>query len=280
MKLNKTPFIKHRFNTKGKVIAIGDLHGDWDATVNILHRAGVIKQSKNNKFIWSGKDAIVVQLGDQVDGKTRSDNNFNQEGELQIINFLNFLDKKAKLKGGRVLSLIGNHEIMNTQGNFNYSSEENIKSFGGYSNRMNAFAPGGWLSKNLAESRYSILIVNDILFVHGGISSKTLQLFDSISEINYLVKNYLLGNLDPNTNIKLKYLLEDQEGIFWDRSLGGNEINILQIRNILNKYKIKKICIGHTPQERINSIGNGTVWRVDVGLSKAFGNNPIQFKMF
>jgi hypothetical protein len=278
--LNKTPFLKHRFYTKGKIIAIGDLHGDWKATVNTLIKAGVIKQNKNKKFIWSGGNNYVVQVGDQVDGKTRADNNFNEDGELQIINFLNFLDKKAKKKGGRVLSILGNHEIMNTQGNFSYCSEENIKNFGGEISRLRAFTPGGWLSKDFASSRFSILIVNDILFVHGGISEKTLQMFDSISEINYLVQQYLLGNLKPDNNDKLRYLLEDPEGIFWDRSLSGDSVNINFVNNILKKYQIKKICVGHTPQESINSIGEGKIWRIDVGLSRAFGNNPIQFKIF
>ena len=276
----KTPFVKHRYYTKGKVIAIGDLHGDWNATVNTLIKAGVIKKNRNNKFIWSGGNNYVVQVGDQVDGKTRSENNFNEEGELKIINFLNFLDKKASKKGGRVLSILGNHEIMNTQGNFNYSSEANIKNFGGELKRLKAFTPGGWLAKELAKTRFSVLIVNDILFVHGGISEKTLSMFDSISEINYLIENYLLGNIDPNQNSKLRYLLEDHEGIFWDRSLSGNDVNLGVVKSILNKYKVNKICVGHTPQENVNSVANGTVWRVDVGLSRAFGNNPIQYKIF
>ena len=278
--LQKTPYLKHRFKTKGKVIAIGDLHGDWNATINTLIHAKVIKQTKKGKFSWSGGNNIVVQLGDQVDGKTRSDINFNEGNELNIINFLDFLDKKASKKGGRVLSILGNHEIMNVQGDFNYSSDENIKSFGGTSKRHEAFKPVGWLAKRLANNRFSIVIVNDVLFVHGGISNKTLMKFDSISEINHLAKNYLLGNLDINHNDKLQYLIDDPLSIYWYRGLSGETIDVLLVKRILDKYKVKKICVGNTQQENLNSVASGTVWRVDVGLSRAFGDNPIQVAVF
>ena len=75
-------------------------------------------------------------------------------------------------------------------------------------------------------------------------------------------------------------MLEDHEGIFWDRSLSGDNVNLGVIKSILNKYKVNKICVGHTPQENVNSVANGSVWRIDVGLSRAFGNNPIQYKIF
>ena len=48
---------------KRRIIAIGDLHGDWKATILALKRAGVI----NNSLKWIGMDTVVVQIGDQVD---------------------------------------------------------------------------------------------------------------------------------------------------------------------------------------------------------------------
>lgn len=276
----KTPFIKHRFKTKGKIIAIGDLHADYNALINTLIKANLIKHQKNGRFFWSGGNTYVVQIGDQIDGKTRSDINFDSSDELRIIRLLNFLDKKAKKHGGRVFSLLGNHEIMNCMGNFDYASNKNINSFGGAKSRFNAFKSGGWLARELANTRYSVLIINDILFVHGGISLKTLNKFDSLSEMNFLISEYLRGNLKIHQNNRLDYLLNDQEGIFWDRSLGTGYVNVSQVKSILNKYKVKKICIGHTVQNRINSVANGSVIRIDVGLSRAFGDNPIQFATF
>ena len=46
-----------------RIIAIGDLHGDYKATIISLQKANVI----NSKNEWIGGDTIVVQLGDQLD---------------------------------------------------------------------------------------------------------------------------------------------------------------------------------------------------------------------
>ena len=39
----------------------------------------------------------------------------------------------------------------------------------------------------------------------------------------------------------------------------------------LKRYNAKSLVIGHTPQDNINSIDNGLIWRVDCGMSDAFG---------
>ena len=41
------------------------------------------------------------------------------------------LNNKAQVVGGAVLSLIGNHEVMNLIGDFRYASEFDIKEVGG-----------------------------------------------------------------------------------------------------------------------------------------------------
>ena len=46
-----------------RIIVLGDLHGDWEMTINSLKVANLI----NKKLNWIGKDTVVVQLGDQID---------------------------------------------------------------------------------------------------------------------------------------------------------------------------------------------------------------------
>ena len=43
---------------KGKVIAIGDLHGDWNATVNTLIKAGVIKKNR----VAPNIDPVILEV--------------------------------------------------------------------------------------------------------------------------------------------------------------------------------------------------------------------------
>ena len=43
----------------------------------------------------------------------------------------------------------------------------------------------------------------------------------------------------------------------------------MTLKNLNANYMV----IGHTVQERVNEVCNKKLWRVDVGLSRAFGNH-------
>ena len=49
-----------RLPAPGRVVAIGDVHGDIDAFLATLNLAGLA----NSKGAWSGGDAVLVQTGD------------------------------------------------------------------------------------------------------------------------------------------------------------------------------------------------------------------------
>jgi hypothetical protein len=89
-------------------------------------------------WIAKPKSTIVVQIGDQVDrcrpepGKkcTDPDTTPNDEGrDIDILELFNELHKKAKKYGGGVYSLLGNHEIMNVDGDLNYVSYQGFIQF-------------------------------------------------------------------------------------------------------------------------------------------------------
>ena len=89
----------------------------------------------------------VVQLGDIVDKGGRGIKcNAKQMEEFSIYEYLNYLDTEAEKYGGKVHYLIGNHEIMNMEGDFRYVHNSHLKDTG--SNiRKSLFRPGGgWLN--------------------------------------------------------------------------------------------------------------------------------------
>ena len=59
-----------------------------------------------------GGNTWVVQLGDIVDGRNRI-GNWKADDELKILSFLENLDEKAKKFRGKIVFILGNHEIMN-----------------------------------------------------------------------------------------------------------------------------------------------------------------------
>ena len=98
------------------VVAIGDVHGDFDDFVAILQRAGLIDKENH----WAGGKTTFVQCGDLLDRGPKP---------RQVMDLMMALEKEAPKAGGRVVSLLGNHEMMNIMGDLRYVTVENYASF-------------------------------------------------------------------------------------------------------------------------------------------------------
>ena len=90
-----------------RIIAIGDLHGDWSAWRAVVRAAGLV----DDKGRWTGGKTILVQTGDVPD---------RAPDTLKIIDDLMRLQKEAKAAGGKVVALVGNHESMMMIGDLRY----------------------------------------------------------------------------------------------------------------------------------------------------------------
>lgn len=331
-------YIPDVLNPTSRTIAIGDIHGDLQLAIDFLIVANCIelfdmnkhgvKQTvtiNNKKYVWIGNDTQVVQVGDQVD-RCRSDNcalpdtTINDEAsDIKILKFYSEVDKLAILECGRVISLLGNHELMNVMGNLSYVSFMGLLEFNntvdmtninissyinmenqklndvintGLQNRKNAFSNKFTgkrkeaLNEYLACSRTSAIIIGDLLFVHGGLIKKMAEAYN-IADLNRIVRKWLLGELNDDTNKRLLYtnqektkstdvsfnvnsrlydILKSKNSIFWNRILGYLESD-KNTKNMSNdkKLRTKEYCdkilkemfqtvningiiIGHTPQ--------------------------------
>jgi len=98
------------------VIAIGDVHGDFDDFVAILEHTGLIDKQHH----WAGSTNILVQVGDSLDRGPKP---------RDVMDLLIALEKEAPKDGGRVESRLGNHEMMNLMGDLRYVTPENYASF-------------------------------------------------------------------------------------------------------------------------------------------------------
>ncbi|MGH9175971.1 MAG: metallophosphoesterase, partial [Vicinamibacterales bacterium] len=86
-----------------RLVAVGDIHGSYDALTTILRRAGLVDE----RLKWSGGRTVLVQTGDYTDRGT---------DVRKVMDLLMQLEKDAKAAGGQVIALAGNHEIMNAMG--------------------------------------------------------------------------------------------------------------------------------------------------------------------
>jgi Calcineurin-like phosphoesterase len=98
------------------VVAIGDVHGDFDDFVTILQRAGLIDAQHH----WIGNQTALVQVGDLLDRGPKP---------REVMDLLISLEKEAPKAGGRVVSLLGNHEMMNIMGDLRYVTAANYAAY-------------------------------------------------------------------------------------------------------------------------------------------------------
>jgi hypothetical protein len=98
------------------VVAIGDVHNDFDDFVAILRRTGLTDKQNH----WTGGKTTFVQVGDLLDRGPKP---------REVMDLMMALEKEAVQAGGRVVSLLGNHEMMNIMGDLRYVTPLNYGSF-------------------------------------------------------------------------------------------------------------------------------------------------------
>jgi hypothetical protein len=102
--------------TTERIVAVGDIHGAFDQFVAILRAAGLI----DNRNRWSGKKAVFVQTGDVLDRGPDS---------RKALDLLKKLEGEAQRAGGRVVALLGNHELMRLVSDWRYVSQGETDAF-------------------------------------------------------------------------------------------------------------------------------------------------------
>jgi hypothetical protein len=174
---------------------------------------GKLININNNKIKWIGKDTVAVQVGDQID-RCRPINGLmcdnplttddDEASDIKILELFTDLDAQAREKGGMVISLLGNHELMNVMGDMRYVSYKGLEQFENHKFNNNAdarkyaFAPGNKYGNFLGCTRLPAVIIGNNLFVHAGIVTKLIEHLNinkssDLENVNIAIKKWLLG---------------------------------------------------------------------------------------
>ncbi|HLW78403.1 MAG TPA: metallophosphoesterase, partial [Terriglobia bacterium] len=99
-----------------RIVAIADVHGAYQEFSGILQRMGLIDAGHK----WAGGATIFVQCGDIPDrgAETR-----------KALDLLMELEREAPAQGGKVIPLLGNHEVMQMMGDLRYTTPADFQSF-------------------------------------------------------------------------------------------------------------------------------------------------------
>jgi hypothetical protein len=266
-----------RFPSAARIVAVGDVHGDLQATLRVLRLGGLIDADNH----WSGGDTVFVQTGDQLD---RGDD------EQAILDLLSQLETEAAAAGGAVHVLNGNHEYMNAAGDFRYVTPGGMSDFADAPGvdvtspavrevpealraRAAAFLPGGPYAKVLA-TRNTAVIVGDSVFVHGGVLPKYAP---AVEELNAAGRRWLSEGGTPPAELLAP------DGLVWARDYSVPEPSpqaCADLATALKILKVSRMVVGHTVQARgITSACDDKVWRIDVGMAKHYGGEPAALEI-
>jgi hypothetical protein len=253
------------FQNVRRIVAIGDVHGDYEQFTSLLRASGLADASLR----WTGGKTHLVQTGDVMDRGPDS---------RKIMDLLIALESQARKAGGRVHALLGNHEAMNLYGDQRYTTNAEYASYRKEDSQDLPGHPPGWADQRLAfepEGTYgkwlrrhnTIIKINDILFLHGGISPKYAS--KSLKEINNGVRDEL-----EDFNKLQDGMAIDPEGPLWYRGLAEQPESAAfeeQVNQVLQTLGARHVVVGHTPQPLILPRLGGKVIAIDVGMTKVFG---------
>ncbi|MGA9341942.1 MAG: metallophosphoesterase [Rhodanobacteraceae bacterium] len=286
-----------------RIVAIGDIHGDYASYIATLKAAGIVDQGGR----WQAGDTHLVQVGDIPDRGADT---------AKIIAHMRKLADEAEREGGRVHNLMGNHEAMNVYGDLRYTSAGEYAALAGpharelrdryYANVLadlkardperfatlpksfrqdwNSKHPLGWVEHQQAwnprwnpQGQYFEWVMrepvaielNDMIFVHGGISASYCQ--NSLASLTDAAHQALRKN-DPLA----KSILNDPQGPLWYRGLSGDEpeASAETVQAILQHHVAHYIVVGHTPTAGIVwPRYAGRVIQIDVGMTAYYGGH-------
>jgi len=249
------------------LIAISDVHGQYEVLVKLLKEHHVIDKN----FNWVFGNGHLVVLGDVFD---RGPN------VTEAFWLIYRLEQQAKEDGGKVHVLLGNHEIMVLNKDLRYIHEKYVKSAQLMATTYdqlyseNSFF-GKWLRKKPVMVR-----INNMLFVHAGISTEFVNKGYTQSQANKLFSDSIVGKTWETIlkNPTLSFLM-GKKGLVWYRGYFDKpNMTELQIENILHYFNIDHIIVGHTSLPNIVSHFNGKVLGIDSSIKNGDYGEVLIYK--
>ena len=267
------------------IFAIGDIHGDIIPLIVCLRDCCQVIKKKTNfnfkqdqfdsdinaemskewndttfkddlNYEWIGGNSAVVFCGDLLDNVRGPIEKKPQEypmEEARIFKFINALNKKAMIKGGRIFKVLGNHDMYNlngiTKGKLSSYVSRYAINYEGYkqgaTDRLDYFYKGNPGAKLIGEDgAYLFLMLKDFIFVHGGISSTLLNV-KNIEKTNASLMEFINNNKNTifdseTTSIENQLTFsDDNDGLVHDRFFGfKDDFSEQEVCSILyNKFK-------------------------------------------
>ena len=267
----------HSIDTDKRIVACGDIHGDFTLLKKILLINKLIIYTENT-WKWIGFDAILVLCGDLVDMHRKGGFTYvypdNQEVDFSEWKIFMLLSELYN-QGGDIIRLYGNHEIMVRYGEqlayrTQKSKENDALRFPTGSTHLWEDPQGIYnqLMSNCGGGK-AIVRINNWIFCHGGMNpdwirgfiknnSKNHEVYDSAEYGDWLIENYNRKirqfMVSPNPTRSQYEEIIDDDGILWSRLHADHKSRekmcddlVILLSQIFPINNIR-VCQAHCPQ--------------------------------
>lgn len=259
-----------------RIIAVGDVHADLDALLRILRGVGVIGDDGH----WIGGTTNVVLIGDLNDRGPDS---------AATMAYVMDLENDARLNGGAVHALLGNHELLAVQGDFRYVrgveaiAVEHFWHEG--VNGLHAIFRGNSPWARWIRRRPTLLKSGTTVFVHAGLDEWILTWPPEV--INATVTSWVahFQGVAPEPDESGFWLTSetcggplwcDRYGVSVDVDVNSAAVNA-RLRYWLRALNCTRLVVGHKPTKQADfrvaaphPIFGDRVALIDTGISRSY----------
>lgn len=251
------------------VFVFGDVHGEFDRVVSLLGRAGLIDAEGR----WTGGDAAVAFLGDLFD---------RGNDVTRLLWFVYGLEREATAAGGRVITLLGNHEAMVLTGDLRYVApkEQTIGELHGMAYET-LFDPERSVLGDWIAAKPGLVRLGDLLFAHGGVSPAYVDsslgeyqdtlvtfieepLFTRWRDEAFLREYVRETRRDPARIYRRYDFFFGPESVLWYRDLVLTDTLGGHLDAVLERYGARIHVVGHTPVRTIRESYGGKLIAADL----------------
>lgn len=215
------------------VYVVGDIHGQLDKLSHLLQSTGIV----GSDLEWKAGNSTLCFMGDFCDRGPHG---------IDCINLAMSLEEQAKAAGGRVVSLLGNHEVMLLAAH--YFSQVPDSEWG--DKLIDVWLRNGGIAKDFdsLEEKHITWIsqlpgmvrIGDTLLIHSD-AMFYMSYGDTIDEVNESFQEVFQQD---RPSIWIRLLNE-----FTERTAFADlrETGIENAASFLERFEAKRIIHGHTP---------------------------------
>jgi len=259
----ESPTVKpHIFKDASRIMAISDVHGEYEHLVDILVKSGIIDEEHR----WAWGDGHLVVLGDIFDRGSQV---------TESLWLIYRLESEAQRKGGWVHFVLGNHELMVLRGDNRYVHKRYLNGIVKRTRikHQDLYGPdmelGRWL-----RSKHTVVKINDIVFVHAGISPFLIDRNLDLRDINEAARdNINLRSSQLAFSEPTKFLF-GSKGPFWYRGYHHEmeesypRASQGAVDSILTYFDADVMVVGHTEVSRVSGLYKNRVVAIDVPVEQ------------